>query len=354
MRLVTFGVHTPSGAAVRSGVALEGKIIDLELAAEARRIARGGPRPADLSSMPENSHLLTLLKGGEQALQAAREGAAHVLEKGDNRLNGRRVVFAPHEVQLLAPLPRPNSLRDYMVIEEHVRSAVTSGAWKEIPAEWYRTPAHYKGNVDEIYGPDDTVPWPAYTEKLDYELEICAVIGTAGRRVSAEDAARHILGYTLYNDWSARDMQAKEMSLGIGPGISKDFASSLGPCIVTADEFDRNNARLEARVDGEVWSTGTIGTMHFSFEQLIEWTSQEQTLLPGDLLGSGTVGKGCGFELGRWVSPGCVVELEAEGIGVLRNQIGEKGQGPKRAFDLTALDQPRPATPTPFQEAEQR
>ncbi len=127
----------------------------------------------------------------------------------------------------------------------------------------------------------------------------------------------------------------REMSIGCGPGISKDFGSSLGPCIATPDEFDRDTARLEARVDGEIWSTGTLGTMHFSFEEIVAWTSQEETLRVGDVLGSGTVGKGCGLELDRWITQGSVVELEAEGIGILRNHVGRKGEGPRRAVALT-------------------
>ena len=134
-----------------------------------------------------------------------------------------------------------------------------------------------------------------------------------------------IAGYTIYNDWSARDIQGREMAVGIGPGIAKDFASSIGPCIATPDEFDRDHAKLEARIDGEVWSTGELGKMHFTFEQIIEYTSQEATLQPGDLLGSGTVGRGCGLEMDRWLPQGCTVELEAEGIGVLRNRVGHKG-----------------------------
>jgi 2-keto-4-pentenoate hydratase/2-oxohepta-3-ene-1,7-dioic acid hydratase in catechol pathway len=239
-------------------------------------------------------------------------------------LGAATVRHAAADVRLLAPLPRPNSLRDFLVVEEHMRGAVDAGVVREIPDEWYRLPAHYKGNVDAIYGPDDVVPWPRYTDRLDYELEICAVIGRPGRRVAAEDAGPMIAGYTIYNDWSARDIQTREMSVGIGPGIAKDFASSIGPCIATPDEFDRDRARLEARIDGEAWSLGTLGKMHFSFEEIIEYISQEATLQPGDLLGSGTVGRGCGLELGRWLSEGSTVELEAEGIGVLRNQVGHR------------------------------
>jgi 2-keto-4-pentenoate hydratase/2-oxohepta-3-ene-1,7-dioic acid hydratase in catechol pathway len=332
MKLITFAVPGPAGHVARAGALAGDVVVDVDRALAVQGyepVAGGRPEPGT------SSDLLTLLRGGERALDATRDAVDRAVSAGDLGPPGREALHAAGEVQLLSPLPRPNSLRDYLVVEEHLRGVIAAGVMTAIPDEWYRIPAHYKGNVDEIYGPDDTVPWPAYTDKLDYELEVCAVIGVPGRRIRAEDADRHIVGYTLYNDWSARDIQPREMSIGIGPGISKDFATSLGPCIATPDEFDLGNARLAARVDGEVWSTGTLGTMHFSFAELIAWTSQEQTLRPGDLLGSGTVGKGCGVELDRWVPQGGVVELEAEGIGVLRNHVGHKGQGPRRKVEVT-------------------
>ena len=242
-----------------------------------------------------------LLRAGDQALELARAAAEHASAAGNDQMDGRAIVQAVGDVQLLAPLPRPNSLRDYLVVEEHLRNCIAAGLMKAVPEEWFEIPAHYKGNVDEIYGPNDTVPWPSYTDKLDYELEICAVIGSPGRRIAARDAGRHIAGYTLYNDWSARDIQKREMTVGVGPGICKDFASSIGPCIATPDEFDPATSHLEARVDGEVWSSGTLSAMHFSFEEIIEWTSQEETFRVGDLLGSGTIGGGCGVEMDRWI-----------------------------------------------------
>ncbi len=324
MRLVTFEITTPLGPARRSGALTGEAIIDLSLA---RAAMLDRPRAREIAAAEVPADLLELLGGGDWALEVAREAVDHAERVGIESFGGARVRHSAGDVRLLAPLPRPNSLRDYLVVEEHMQGAVNAGVVKAIPAEWYKLPAHYKGNVDEIYGPDDVVPWPAYTDELDYELEICAVMGRPGRKVAAKDATALIAGYTIYNDWSARDIQVREMSVGIGPGIGKDFATSLGPCIATPDEFDRDRGRLEARVDGEVWSTGTLGKMHFSFEEIIEYTSQEATLRPGDLLGSGTVGRGCGLELGRRLTEGCTVELEAEGIGVLRNRVGMKGAG---------------------------
>jgi 2-keto-4-pentenoate hydratase/2-oxohepta-3-ene-1,7-dioic acid hydratase in catechol pathway len=322
MRLVTFELTTPLGAVRRTGGLVGDAVIDLSLA---RAVVLGGrPRALEIAAAEVPADMLDLLRGGDWALEAARAALEHADRAGVEDLGRARVRHRASDLRLLAPLPRPNSLRDFLVVEEHMRGAVEAGVAKSIPDEWYRLPAHYKGNVDAIYGPDDVVPWPSYTEKLDYELEICAVIGRAGRRVAADDATPMIAGYTIYNDWSARDIQVREMSVGIGPGIGKDFASSIGPCIATPDEFDRDGAQLEARIDGEVWSSGRLGSMYFSFEQIIEYISQEATLQPGDLLGSGTVGRGCGLELGRWLTEGSTVELQAEGIGVLRNRVGRR------------------------------
>jgi 2-keto-4-pentenoate hydratase/2-oxohepta-3-ene-1,7-dioic acid hydratase in catechol pathway len=326
MRLVTFELNTPLGPARRTGALVGQHIIDLCLARAAYLSSRGRPRYRALAEAEVPSEMLEFLAGGDYSLDAAREGLDHVEQSGVRDIDKAIVYHAPDQVRLLSPLPRPNSLRDFLVFEEHLRNMYRSlDREDQFPPEWFNLPAHYKGNVDAIYGPEDVVPYPGYTEKLDYELEICAVVGRRGRRIQAADADSYIVGYTIYNDWSARDIQMRESSVGIGPGIGKDFASTIGPCITTADEFDVAGARLEARVDGETWSRGTLGKMHFSFAEIIEYITQEAEVQPGDLLGSGTIGNGCGAESNRYLSPGMTVELEAEGIGVLRNRIGDKG-----------------------------
>jgi 2-keto-4-pentenoate hydratase/2-oxohepta-3-ene-1,7-dioic acid hydratase in catechol pathway len=326
LRLVTFEVATPLGPVRRVGGLHEGGVVDLALARGALLASRGRPRARSIGEAEVPSEMLELLRGGDWAIDAAREALEHVAGAGVDQFDGAAVRHAPGSVRLLAPLPRPNSLRDFLVVEEHLRNAYrTLGRENQFPPEWFNVPAHYKGNVDAIYGPDDEIPYPSYTDRLDYELEICAVVGRAGRTISAEEAPRYIAGYTIYNDWSARDIQMRESSVGIGPGIGKDFGTSLGPCIATPDEFDPATSNLEARVDGEVWSSGTLAAMHFSFAEIIEFYTQEAETQPGDLLGSGTIGGGCGLELGRYLSPGMTVELEAQGIGVLRNRIGPKG-----------------------------
>ena len=227
--------------------------------------------------------------------------------------------------RLLAPL-RPRSLRDFMAFEGHFRTALAR-LGRDLPAEWSEVPAYYKGMPDTVIGPDVEVPWPAYAEKLDHELELAAVIGRQGKDISPERALDHVFGYTIWNDLSARDVQLRELPIGMGPAKAKDWDGSnvLGPCIVTAGELDASNARMTVRVNGETWGEDTSASMHHSFADLIAYASQAQTIYPGEVLGSGTATRGSGLELDRWLQEGDVVELEIEGIGVLRNRIGRRG-----------------------------
>jgi 2-keto-4-pentenoate hydratase/2-oxohepta-3-ene-1,7-dioic acid hydratase in catechol pathway len=226
--------------------------------------------------------------------------------------------------RLLAPL-RPRSLRDFLAFEGHLKGAY-AGLGRDIPAEWYEVPAYYKGMPDTVIGPEVEVPWPAYTDRLDHELELAAVIGRRVRDVRAAEAEACIFGYTIWNDLSARDVQRREGPVGLGPGKAKDWDGSnvLGPCLVTADEFDASNARMAVSVNGEVWGESSTAAMHHSFADMIAYASQAQTLYPGEVIGSGTAAGGSGLELDRWLRPEDIVELEIEGIGVLRNTIGRK------------------------------
>ena len=227
--------------------------------------------------------------------------------------------------RLLAPL-RPRSLRDFLAFEGHLTNAYAR-LGRDIPAEWYDVPAYYKGMPDTVIGPDQEVPWPAWTEKLDHELELAAVIGAGGRDLGIDEAPAAIFGYTIWNDLSARDVQARELPVGMGPGKAKDWDGSnvLGPCIATPDEVDLAGARMQVRVNGEVWGEDTPASMHHSFADMIAYVSRGQTLRAGEVLGSGTAAGGSGLELDRWLAPGDVVELEIDGIGILRNPIGTKG-----------------------------
>jgi 2-keto-4-pentenoate hydratase/2-oxohepta-3-ene-1,7-dioic acid hydratase in catechol pathway len=227
--------------------------------------------------------------------------------------------------RVLAPL-RPRSLRDFLAFEGHLKNALPR-LGRPIPDEWYEVPAYYKGMPDTVIGPDEEIPWPAWTDKLDHELELAAVIGRRVRDATPEEAARCIFGYTIWNDLSARDVQSRELPMGMGPGKAKDWDGSnvLGPCIATADELDASDLAMLVRVNGELWGEDTSAHMHHTFADMIAYASRSQTLYPGEVLGSGTAAGGSGLELDRRLAPGDEVELEIEGIGVLRNRIGQKG-----------------------------
>jgi 2-keto-4-pentenoate hydratase/2-oxohepta-3-ene-1,7-dioic acid hydratase in catechol pathway len=213
------------------------------------------------------------------------------------------------------PDGRPPSIRDFMAFEEHVRNARAVGGRGDVPEAWYEAPVFYFSNPAAIYRDGDEIPKPADTQALDYELELACVIGPDGRPE----------GFTIMNDWSARDLQAREMQVGLGPAKGKDFATSLGPELVSADELPADLAmRAIARVNGELRTDSSTGGMYFSWAQLVEHAARNTPgLQPGDVLGSGTVGRGCILEHGdgRWLQAGDEVEIEIEGIGVLRNRV---------------------------------
>lgn len=228
----------------------------------------------------------------------------------------------------------PTTLRDAYAFEGHVKTA-NQNRGRDVPEEWYDFPVFYFTNPHSIFGPDEEIPYPPYTSQLDYELEIAVVIGKPGMDIRAEDAEKHIFGYTIFNDWSARDVQRAEMKVGLGPAKGKDFASTLGPFIVTREALtDRATGRpgvydlgMSAKVNGVEMSRGNLKDIFWSFGEIIARASQSVMLYPGDVIGSGTVGTGCLLELtkaqGPWLQPGDVVELEVERIGILKNKIGE-------------------------------
>lgn len=219
------------------------------------------------------------------------------------------------EAELLAPVPRPPSLRDFFAFEGHVEAG-----WRrrgsEIPPAWYEAPVFYFSNPASVHGPGQPVRRPPSTVMLDFELEIAAVIGAGGG----------IAGFTLMNDWSARDIQAQEMTVGLGPAKGKDFATSLGPCLVTPDELPKADGRLDieatVRVNGEELSRTSARDQHWSWDEIREQAARDTHLEPGDVLGSGTLNRGCLLELGplpggRWLEPGDEVVIEAAALGAL-------------------------------------
>jgi fumarylacetoacetate (FAA) hydrolase len=224
----------------------------------------------------------------------------------------RHAEYRLEDVDFRAPVLHPPSVRDFYAFEQHVKTARALRGL-DVPQEWYELPVFYFSNPAAIYGPDDEIPKPPDTDELDYELEVAAIIGAEAR----------IGGFTIMNDWSARDLQRAEMRVGLGPSKGKDFATSLGPIVVTPDEFDGSSGTMVARVNGEERSRGNLTDMRHSWDAIVAHAARNTRLLPGDVLGSGTVGTGCILEHGdgRWLQRGDVVELEVEGIGVLRNTI---------------------------------
>ncbi len=291
--------------------------------------------------VPQDLRLVTPLDANEYlpvlATMLQRQGGMgrqveRLQRAGPDDFRAFRRPFDPD--QLAAPV-QPLSLRDFYAFEQHVRSARQRRGLDMVP-EWYDAPVFYFSNVAAISGPGAAIRKPAETEELDYELEIAVVIGREGRDILVEEADSYIVGYTILNDWSMRDVQRHEMKVGLGPSKGKDFATSVGPYLVTPDELEphllpdrsrgsRYNLTMTASVNGREISRGNARDMHWTFAELIAHASHNTVLLPGDLIGSGTVGTGCltEFPTGTypWLQPGDLVRLEIEGLGVLENTI---------------------------------
>lgn len=230
----------------------------------------------------------------------------------------------------LCPFDRINSLRDFITFEDHVaRGAKRRGT--QVSEYWYEAPVYYKGNHRQLLGPDEECPWPDYTERVDFELELAMVIGRMDHDISVTDADKYIFGFTVFDDFSARDIQAREMTAWMGPAKGKDFANAFGPCIVTADEVGPEpDLTMICRVNGEEWGRARSGAAHWRWSDVIAHASRAEEIFPTDVYGSGTPGGCCGLDLERELKPGDVVELEIERIGVLRNTIGERATPPAR------------------------
>jgi 2-keto-4-pentenoate hydratase/2-oxohepta-3-ene-1,7-dioic acid hydratase in catechol pathway len=293
MRLVTFRI-----AGAREGHAsIPGALIE------------GGTKVA---ALPGFESVLEIVEGGQNALDRAHESLKH-----------SPTVLAVGSVTLLAPIPHPPQMRDFLCFEQHLVQAFKA-IGRNPPEAWYQRPVFYHPNRFSVCGPGADVPWPSYTERLDFELEFGCYIGRPGKDIPKERAREHIFGYTIFNDFSARDEQTKEMAGQLGPGKGKDFdnANAMGPCLVTAEELgDPYCLEMAVRVNGEEWGRGNSRDMHWKFEDCIAHASRSETLHPGEFFGSGTVGNGCGLEQLRFLEPGDVVELEVAGIGILRNRV---------------------------------
>jgi 2-keto-4-pentenoate hydratase/2-oxohepta-3-ene-1,7-dioic acid hydratase in catechol pathway len=284
------------------------------------------------------SHFLSvqaLIEGGDEALERAYETVK----------KGRKDAFKAKGVRLLAPIPVPIQMRDCLCFETHLKQAFDAArrvranatpdpeaAIKEfertgqlaVPKTFYEQPIYYKANRFSVIGTEQDVYWPNYSKLMDFELEFGFYVRKKGVDITRDKARDYIFGYTIFNDFSARDAQTQEMGGQLGPAKGKDFdyGNAMGPCLVTADELkDPYNLTMICRVNGEEWGRGNSSSMHWKFEDLIAHVSQSETIYPGEFFGSGTVSNGCGLEHMKFLKHGDVVELEVEGIGVLRNRV---------------------------------
>jgi 2-keto-4-pentenoate hydratase/2-oxohepta-3-ene-1,7-dioic acid hydratase in catechol pathway len=326
MKLCTFELTTHLGKHERLGVALTEGVLDLNFATAWHLQRQGEPKAYELASVLVPPDMLEFLRGEQPSMKLARlasDSVLSVIRSGKSPAGSRRerLLHPLSQVRIMAPLPRPTSVRDFYAFEAHVRKGFEKRG-EPMPPEWFEIPVYYKSGHQNIIGPEEDVLWPSFTEKFDYELEIAFVIGRQGRNIPASKAREYIAGFTVMNDFSARDIQRKEMRVRLGPAKGKDWCTGLGPVLVTPDEIgDAYNLRMTARVNGEVWSEGNTSSIFWKFEQMIEFLSRDQDIYPGDVIGSGTVGTGCGLELDRWVKPGDLLELEIEKIGILRNRV---------------------------------
>lgn len=332
MRLITFTrTDRVEPSAHRIGALIDDGQSAVDIQAVASR--HGG------AAEPAFASMIALMEAGPAALDAARLLVERETAEGGD------AILPVTEITILAPVPRPTQMRDFLCFEKHLRQAreiryrrlaaetenpdETFAAYEAAgsmnpPQIWYDQPIYYTCNSLAVVGTGTDIVWPHFAEKMDYELEFGVFIGTGGTDISRADARDHIFGYTIFNDISARDTQIREMQGQLGPGKGKDFdtANVIGPCIVTTDEIGNPyDLVMTARVNGEELSRGNSGEMHHNFEDVIEYISRSTTLYPGEFIGSGTVGTGCGLEYDRYLEPNDVIELEIEKIGVLKNRL---------------------------------
>jgi fumarylacetoacetate (FAA) hydrolase len=334
MRLITFasGTRETFGALVG-----DEQVLDLSVAFAWHEADRGRPSDAHAVARAYGADMLEFIRQEARALPVAKELLARAGAQALPGFFGSRPLLLPiGDVNLLGPLPHPPSMRDGYAFRQHVEAARRNRGLAMIP-EFDLFPVFYFTNHQAVTGPGDVVVEELHTDQLDFELEAAIVVGRAGKNLSVGDADRHVFGLTIMNDWSARALQMQEMKLNLGPAKGKDFATSLGPWLVTTDELlDRTtlgekgasfDLEMTAAVNGVVVSRGNLKDMTFTFAQILERASYGVMLYPGDVIGSGTVGTGCFLELNgsgitnRWLEPGDEVTLEIERLGRLQNRI---------------------------------
>jgi 2-keto-4-pentenoate hydratase/2-oxohepta-3-ene-1,7-dioic acid hydratase in catechol pathway len=274
--------------------------------------------------LANTTRLIDLLgDDGTRLADAANEAMARPAE-----------VIGQAQARLRAPIPVPPAIRDFMSFEEHVVTSMRAIGHSVDPV-WYESPVFYFTNPAAVKGPYDDVPISPGSTKFDFELEVAAVIGRPGSDLTPEEVEDHVAGYMILCDWSARDLQTREMRQSLGPAKGKDSATSLGPAFVTPDELESHRSGkgyklgMRAFVNGELYSEGNWSDLYWSFGQMISYASRGTRVVPGDVIGSGTVGTGCILELSRvhgpdrypWLQPGDQVRLEVDGLGALESRI---------------------------------
>lgn len=336
MKLVSFEVATAVGRARRIGALLDGdeggRVADLT-SCYAACLADGAdePTPRELAGVRCPPDMVGWLRGAHKSREAADQAVAWVRgAAADARgVDGERLVFVRDEIRLLAPVPRPNAFRDFSTYQTHMSKADVPFPKTE---SWYVTPPYYKGSCDTVTGPEDPVPFPYYTERLDLELELGIVIGRPGSNLTIEEARGHIAGYTILVDPSCRDGYKREP---FGPNKRKDFCTPTGPCLVTADEIDPTDIACRIEVDGEVWWEGNTGEPRsFNPEHLVAYVSDNETIYPGDLIGTGTIGTGCSMDIHKWPQVGQRMAFSMEGIGTMTLEIV---RGPDRVRHVEGM-----------------
>jgi len=295
-----------------------------------------------------DDHVIDLTTNGSSACRsmlALIEAGPTAWDEVRATLATSRATLTMSELRLRAPIPVPTQYRDAMTSHQHIRQAMGAGAVLmarasgdaeaeakaqaaratfAVPPVHLRIPVYYKGNRFSTADPGEDIPWPPYSNVMDFELELACVIGIPGKDVTRENALGHVFGFMILNDFSARDAQGQEMAGMLGPAKGKDFdkGNAFGPCLVTLDEIgDPHALRMQARVNGETWCDNNSSNMHWRFEDVIARVSMGETLHAGEVIGGGTIGDGCGLEHLRFLEDGDIVELEIEKIGILRNRV---------------------------------
>ncbi len=327
MKLVTF---YPISSTERLGVMLGEEVLDLEYSARYLSAKIG----CDLPTLPHT--MLAFLELGEIAMNDAKKIVKYYNENKNVFPAGS--VYSLEAIMFGAPVPRPTSMRDGYAFRQHVEAARRNRGVEMIP-EFDEIPIFYFTNHQAVYGPGNIPVLPLHEAKLDFELECAVVIGKKGRNIRADEADSYIAGLMVMNDWSARELQMKEMKLNLGPAKGKDFATSIGPWLVTMDELAPRishslngniyDLTMTCRLNGREVSRGNVKDMTWTFAQIIERASYGATLYPGDVIGSGTCGTGCFLELNGskvfdpplWIKSGDTVECEIEMLGNLSNTI---------------------------------